>query len=362
MKILFILENYYPNIGGVETLFRSLSSSLVKEGHQVTILTNRFNQTLPKEELLDGAQIIRVPYYNRYIFTFFAWLKAFRLAREHDLIHTTSYNAGIPAFIAGFLSRKRVIITFHEVWGKLWFRLPFMSKFSLLLHYLFEKALLTLPFYKFIAVSKSTQSSLINAGINKSKILHIYNGIDYNEFESTDNNRLESDPFVFTYFGRLGISKGLDILLKSFLLIKEEKIRLKLIIPKTPQKFLLTIKGLIEQYNLDSIVEIKHELPKEKLLNEIKNSNAVIIPSYSEGFCYTAVESMALKIPIITSGQAALAEVTSGKHLIMKDLSPNSLAFCLKRAINNEWEFKKYNIYRIDDTVKEYINLYREVN
>jgi glycosyltransferase involved in cell wall biosynthesis len=363
MKILFILENYYPNIGGVETLFKSLSASLIKEGHQVTILTNRFDKSLLENETIDGSKVIRVPYYNRYIFTFFAWFKAYKLAKQHDLIHTTSYNAGIPAYIAGLLSRKKVIITFHEVWGKLWFKLPFMSKFSLALHYLFEWFLLKLPFYKFIAVSDATKSNLIKAGVKSEKIVRIYNGIDYKEFNSLPSEiRTSTAPYVFTYFGRLGISKGLDILLKAFHLLQADKVKLKLILPRTPDSLLQKTKQIIKEYNLTDIVNILHELPKSDLISEIKNSNAVVIPSYSEGFCYTAIETMALNIPIITSGQAALSEVTSGKHLMMKDMSPDSLAACLKRAINDDWEFKKYNIYKIEDTVKEYLLLYREVD
>ena len=39
MKILFVLENFYPNIGGVETLFKSLTEQLVREGHEVMVIT-----------------------------------------------------------------------------------------------------------------------------------------------------------------------------------------------------------------------------------------------------------------------------------------------------------------------------------
>ena len=62
MKILFVLENHYPNIGGVETLFKSLTESLVKEGYTVTILTNQYDKSLKRKEVLNGVSIIRVPF------------------------------------------------------------------------------------------------------------------------------------------------------------------------------------------------------------------------------------------------------------------------------------------------------------
>ena len=43
MKVLFVLENYIPHIGGVEIVFKNLSGGLVKVGHDVSIVTHRSN-------------------------------------------------------------------------------------------------------------------------------------------------------------------------------------------------------------------------------------------------------------------------------------------------------------------------------
>ena len=45
MRILFVLENYLPHIGGVEILFKNLSESLVKKGHEVDLVTHRLKGT-----------------------------------------------------------------------------------------------------------------------------------------------------------------------------------------------------------------------------------------------------------------------------------------------------------------------------
>ena len=153
MKILFVLENHYPNIGGVETLFKNLTEALAENNIVVTVVTTQFDKKLLREETIKNVKIIRLPFYNRYIFTFLAFIPLLSYARKHDIIHTTSYNAGVPAFLAGLLTRTKTIITFHEVWGKLWFKLPYMNKLSLLLHYTFEKILLALPFSHYISVS-----------------------------------------------------------------------------------------------------------------------------------------------------------------------------------------------------------------
>ena len=38
-----------------------------------------------------------------------------KLAKDNDIIHTTTYNAAFPAFLIGKISRKKIIITVHEI-------------------------------------------------------------------------------------------------------------------------------------------------------------------------------------------------------------------------------------------------------
>jgi len=362
MRILYILENYYPNIGGVETLFKSLAESMADKGHQITVLTNRFDPGLKKNEHLNGVAIKRLPFRNRYLFTFFAGFKALSLSRHHDLIHTTSYNAALPAFFAKFLSGKISIITFHEVWGRLWFSLPYMNKMALWLHYIFEAFILKLPFDRFIAVSDNTASALKQSGISSRRITRIYNGIDYSQFQSSDEERKRNDLFRFCYFGRLGISKGLDIILDAveIMSLKEKGFRFLLIIPRKPTGFLKNLLATIERRGLNAYFEIKHELDFESLKSEIYKSDAVVIPSYSEGFCYAAVEAIALGTPVISSGRAALKETVSGKHLVMNGLNGQALADCMLDAMQDKWLLKPIHRFELSEAVDAYIELYHQ--
>lgn len=364
MKILFILENHYPNIGGVETLFKSLTESLATQGHEITILTNQFSKELKREEVLNQVRIIRVPFRNRYLFTLLGFFPAVKYARQNDIIHTTSYNAGIPAFFAGLITRKKVLITFHEVWNKLWFELPYMNKLVLALHYLFEKFLLLLPFHKFIAVSKSTASNLNAAGISEHKIIQIYNGINYAPFQKYKAIPREKDaPYEFLYFGRLGISKGLDLIMEALKILKEKgaDFKLKLIIPSQPHTFNQAIRKTLEDNNTIDYCIIQSDLEKGILLQNIANTDAVIIPSYSEGFCFTAVESMALGKPIISSGKGALSEVVTGQYITMETHSGIGLAEAMGQAMLRDWSQSQAKQFPLEDSINAYLKLYAEI-
>jgi glycosyltransferase involved in cell wall biosynthesis len=270
----------------------------------------------------------------------------------------------LPAFFAGLLSRKKTYITFHEYWGDLWFNLPFFGKLSLWLHFLFEKLLVKVPFYRFIAVSEFTKESLIGCGVNPSKIIRIYNGIDYTDWTIYPNQKeqVRARQYQFIYFGRLGISKGLEILLEatSLLRVEQSKFRLVLVVSTTPASLLREIKSMIKEYDLHSCVRIFHHLSKPELIEKITQSDAVVIPSYSEGFCYAAVESVALGMPVISSGRGALPEVVSGKFITLDRLGATELYQAMKKSMIDDWSESEIKKFTLKDTVDQYIALYQK--
>ncbi len=100
-------------------------------------------------------------------------------AKKADVIHTTTYNAALPAYIVARLTGKKVVVTFHEVWGNLWFRLPYLNELQRRIYFGYEQLMLRLNFDQIFAVSDFTEDALIKAGIDASKIKRIYNGIKY---------------------------------------------------------------------------------------------------------------------------------------------------------------------------------------
>jgi glycosyltransferase involved in cell wall biosynthesis len=61
MKILQVAPGYYPRIGGLEYVVKSVSERLVKFGHEVTVLAGEPNVDKPREEEENGVRVIRWP-------------------------------------------------------------------------------------------------------------------------------------------------------------------------------------------------------------------------------------------------------------------------------------------------------------
>ena len=361
MKILFVVEHFYPYVGGAEELFLNLSSSLADLGHDVSVVTTLHSNSLKKNEEYRGIKVFRVPCKNRFLFTILSFPEVLRQSKNADYIHTTSYNSAIPAFFAGLLRRIKVLITFHEVWGKLWFRLPFYPKWKLTGFYLFEWLILKLPFYKYIAVSEFTKDSLIRSGVSRSRIEQIYNGLNYESLKNYNHNPPQN--FTFCFFGRLGISKGIDILLKaSAQFIKQyPQARLKLIIPTYPELLFLKVTELIKVLKIEDKLILFHDLSRDELLAQVSTSTCVIIPSASEGFCYVAVESAAIGVPIISSGKGSLPETVSGKNIILTSLDANGIMESLEKALKNDWEYTDLKKFHLEETMKKYLTLYSSI-
>lgn len=363
MTILFILEYYHPHTGGVETFFKNLVESLDRQGHNVIIVTNKYKASLPAKESLGNIEIRRYNFYNRYFFTFGAWLAAWSAAREADLIHTTSYNAALPAWIVAKLRRKKSLITFHEVWGDLWEQLPWMSPFSKKLHKTIESIITKLHFDKYVSVSNYTKYALINAGVDPSRVLRIYNGIQYPLQSKHIEEFRKDDEFEFLFFGRVSYSKGVDLLIEAARMLKEQKIdfRLTMIVPSEKTPLLVNALELIESYMLADVLTLRHDLSYDDLQLAIAEADAVVVPSYSEGFCFAAVETMAIGTPIISSGRGALKEVISGKHIELDTFDARALSVAMVEAVEGKWNETPKIEFPLSDTIEQYLALYEEM-
>ncbi len=357
MKILFVLENFYPKIGGVETLFFNLAKQLANNGHSITVLTSGLVKDNITEETIEGIRIVRTKWSSRYAFTFLSVFKATRLAKSADIIHTTSYNAAIPARFASWITSKPCIITFHEYWSDLWFSLPSMGYISAWMHFLFERVIAKLKFAKVVAVSNYTYKALQKAGLPNQRLAMIYNGVDYSEYAPTSEY---GDRYLF--YGRVGISKGLDLLIDGLAILKAQKchVELDMIIPNDHSEH-NQISQMLKLKGISNMVRIMDQLPYDQLKQKIKSAKAVVIPSYSEGFCFVAVESIALGQRIISSNRGALKEVVSGQFNTMEDFSAESLAEAFSKAEAGKWQNREVKEFHLNDSINDYIRLYKEI-
>lgn len=152
---------------------------------------------------------------------------------------------------------------------------------------------------KFIAPSEFYRKKLIEYGFNPNKVIHIPNLLAPDtKFELNDH-----DDGYLLYYGRLSKEKGIDTLIDAMI-----NINYRLIILGTGP-IEESLKNKVKMLELNNI-EFKGFKQGEELLNYIRNSRAVVLPSeWYENGPYSAIEALALGKPIIVSNIGGLPEL-----------------------------------------------------
>lgn len=372
MNILFVLEYYPPHIGGAEVLFKNLCEGLTARGHDITVVTLRLPDT-PAFEVINGVKVHRVKVPNRgarYWFTFLSIPKAFQLARQADLIHTTTYNGAFPAWLAAKLRRKTCVITVHEVFGPRWKDLLGMGWLNARLHRLLERLIVALPFYRYITVSRYTADCLKSFGVDQGTITVVYNGMDCDLFYpgKTDGKMIKqklklSGEFVYMYYGRLGISKGVEYLVRAVPLIRKAVpgSKLLMILAHDSKDRYENIRRMIRDLGIEDSIILLTPVPRNELPGYIAAVDCVVVPSLSEGFGFTAAEACAMGKPVVASNVASLPEVVSGRYVLVEPRNSEGLAEGVEKVYRGETENSRHKIFSWDRCVAEYLGIYEEM-
>jgi len=125
MRILYISPTYYPRIGGVEYVVKSVAERLAKAGHEVAVLTGEPGIGKPIEEEVNGVRVIRWPTWTpggayhipRQRSRLESALR--ELLRGVDVVHLHSVHAVLPVWVGlrlrelGFSGRVVVTPYYH---------------------------------------------------------------------------------------------------------------------------------------------------------------------------------------------------------------------------------------------------------
>jgi glycosyltransferase involved in cell wall biosynthesis len=117
MKILTVLTYYRPHTSGLTIYAERLARAFAKRGHEVTVMTTQYDPSLPREELMDGVRVLRVPVLFRVSKGVIAptfGLVATKLVWQHDVVqmHLPQFDAPGVA-LRGRLFGKPAILTYH---------------------------------------------------------------------------------------------------------------------------------------------------------------------------------------------------------------------------------------------------------
>jgi len=335
-KILIILYYYHPYISGLSILAKMQAEGLAARGHQVTVLTTRYDRQLTEEETLNGVHVVRANVLaraNKGVISVALVRKIVQLSATHDIInpHLPMAHMG---FVLPFIDASKMIPQYHcdlnlgpGILTGFFQRLSYWSMARVL-----EKSA------KIIVTS---QDYFINSHFSEysSRAREIYPPIVQDRFGIKDcaamRQRLGLEPAtkLIGFVGRIVEEKGLEYLLQAIPHLEKKLGDFQVVIAGEYEK----IAGGSVKDKID--VAIERHRGRVKLLGHLKFEDLVVfynmidvlvLPSVDplEAFGMVQVEAMLCGTPVVASDMPGVREVINktGFGRLVKKRDPQDIA------------------------------------
>jgi len=339
MNILFITDNFPPEVNAPATRTYEHCQEWIKQGVKITIITcfpnfphgkiyNGYKNKLYQKEMIDGIEVIRVWSYMtsnsgflKRVLDYLSFaLMAFivGLFRKYDVIIATSpqFFTTWAAYGLSKIRRKPWIFELRDLWpesiktvgamkqGK---AIDFLEKIELGLYKDADKV---------VAVTDAFKTNLINRGIDANKIEVVTNGSNMDLFSSREKNKsiLEKtnlkDKFIVGYIGTHGLAHSLDFIVESIKMIEDKDIHFLFIGDGAMKEKIIKIAFDLHLDNITFLDSIsKNEVPEylsivDVSLAPLKKSDTfkTVIPS-------KIFEASAMQIPTLLGVQGQAQEI-----------------------------------------------------
>ena len=361
MKIALISPASLPatQFGGIMFLALDIARELSKKGENVTIYTtdldfannpHTFNKNLPREEKIENFTIKRSHVLLKFALYFVnPGMKKQMMKDDIEIIHTFGIRS-YQSYIAALVSKKKNIpliisdqsgLTTHpDLKGR-----GFLFRFL----YFIQK-----PFLNFIIkqsskiiVANEYESKIFEEFTSKTKISIVKNGVDLEKLKSNIDFRKKyniEEKFIL-FLGRFNKVKGIDVLIKAIkILEKNDQIKtIKFLILGVDFGYEKEMEKLIQELNLNGIIKIIKNPPREDVISAYKNCEFLVLPSRWELSPLTPLEGFAFKKAVISSKIHGIPHTIKNKEncLLVEPNNPQLLSEAIMELVNDDEKVKR---------------------
>lgn len=342
MKILFLSDNFYPEVNAPATRTFENCKVWVNQGYEVTVITcfpnfpegklyKGYSNKLYSIENIEGIRVVRVWSFiapNKGFFKRILDYISFALSSmifgcfiKCDVIIATSpqFFTAISGFILSTLKFKPWIMEVRDLWPDSILALGYFNENDLTYKFLKK---IEHKLYKsssaIISLTESFKWKLISIHkINRNKIGVFKNGIDKSsinidplKIEKIKNELKTNNKIVISYIGTIGMAHGLDFIVNSISKLNKQKIKL-IIIGEGSEKE--RIKNQVKRLKISNILFIDR-MPKNEIYNYIKLSDLALVnlkknDEFKKVIPSKIFENIALEKPILLGVEGEAKEL-----------------------------------------------------
>lgn len=361
LKILFLIEYFTPHIGGVERVVEEVGKRLTKKGHQVYVFTTEEEKHagLFRVYSYQGMRITRMQLPNfakRYVFALLCFPFLFLKFRNIDIVHSSNnYTVALPVWLFAKLTGKKVTMSIWEIWGRQW--LSLLTPIVGLLHWAYETLILSLPFDHYFVPSDYVLRQVKKSGVSLAPLGGKNLRFSWRERTKLRNRFRLGGQFVFLYYGRLGLTKGVDILIAAYdklIQYTRQQTHLFLIVPHDNSPQFHSQIAQVDALHLHQLVTIVPSVSKKELASYLSFADCIVIPDLTIAFGLNALDVSQMGRPMVVSTGGALPEVSFGKVIFAHPGSVKDLVRAMKRALKRNWDIIPKKHFSWNSTAQAY--------
>lgn len=312
MKLLNVIDEISPLLGGASERTYQMSRYLSLSGVQVDLLTTKSRLDKAWVSKLSGIKVhILSAIYFRYLFPIGArrWLK--KHISEYDVIHISKNWSLLANFTAAAAIRSGIPYVFSGM--------GFISihNRSIFLKKIYKKYLsipMILGAAACIAVTHQERDDLISIGVDPRKIHLIPNGIIVDDFKHKDDLHFRKiysigDRKIILFLGRMDPIKGVHLLIEAFGKLRNELAEWCLVLIGTQTEYRHQMVELVADLNLN-----QHILFLEPVFGDAKSeayhaAEFIVVSSIKDAMTIVAPEAACCMRPVLITNTSDFSDL-----------------------------------------------------
>jgi len=281
-------------------------------------------------------------------------------------IHTASWRSFYrkSAFVfIGKIFRKKVILHIHGgefnlfyAWGpkiNQWFITKVLDSADMIL------------------VLSDAWVNEIKSKSNTHNIRIVYNPVNTRDFQSLSyKNKRTKENINVIFLGRLSANKGIYDLLKVMSLVLEKEPYVRFVLCGDGD--IDNCRLICEQQGFSDKVIFCGWVYGQKKIDEIRNADVFVLPSYNEGLPVSILEAMSAGLPIVSTNVGGIPNIIKDgingflfKPGDVKAIADGIIKFArdgeLRTEIGEYNSIQANNLFDVDIVVKQLFQIYKEL-
>lgn len=379
MKVLMVIDRYFPIWGGAENQLRQLSKRLLDLGCHVTVVTRRWKESMLSRDCIDGIPVVRVGWPGTSLIATLGYILSLmyyllRKRKAINVIHT--HGAAALGALGSFAARITGLPNIAKIATA--GRIPELTvnlPGQLILNLLKSS-------YAIICMSEEIRRELIAINTSPQRIVYITNGVDVNRFQPAPESKrhewriargFSSDTPIAVFSGRLVPRKGIDVLVAAWHQVADLHPSAQLFIlgsgADQPDSIENQVKSEVIEKGITNVTFVKDSPAIESYLNI---ADIFVFPSRKEGLPNALLEAMASGLATISSDIGGVVDLIKDDEtgLLFPYGDVEALSDHIIELLNDPYKQKRLGArarqhvlshYSFKQIAQQYIELYMDV-